>query len=155
MLAIVWRDGSCATITTRKTLCRKHLCARFVTSGRLPGGNGRAWFLTIVRNTCSGLNRHRFDEPVDVFDEQHHSHLRPSSSPETLLLQTDDVMVIERAMNSLPARSRELLRLRELEGLSYRAMADTLGIPIGTVMSGLARARQAFREALAKQTPAH
>jgi len=64
-------------------------------------------------------------------------------------------MVIERAMNSLPARSRELLRLRELEGLSYRAMADTLGIPIGTVMSGLARARQAFREALAKQTPAH
>ena len=123
--------------------------------GTFTGGNGRAWFLTIVRNTCSGLNRHRFDEPVDVFDEQHHSHLRPSSSPETLLLQTDDVMVIERAMNSLPARSRELLRLRELEGLSYRAMADTLGIPIGTVMSGLARARQAFREALAKQTPAH
>ena len=123
--------------------------------GTFTGGNGRAWFLTIVRNTCNGLNRHRVDEMADLFDEQHHSHLQPSSSPEALLLQTDDVMLIERAMKSLPARSRELLRLRELEGLSYREMADTLAVPLGTVMSGLARARQAFREALKKQTATH
>ena len=73
---------------------------------------------------------------------------RPASDPETLLLQTDDVTLIERAMSNLPDRFRELLVLRELEELSYRELADVMGIPIGTVMSGLSRARQALRGAL-------
>jgi len=54
-------------------------------------------------------------------------------------------------MSDLPERSRELLMLRELEGLSYRELAEVLGIPIGSVMSGLSRARQAFRRALAAE----
>ena len=56
--------------------------------------------------------------------------------------------MIERAISSLPDRSREVLVLRELKGLSYRELADAMGIPIGTVMSSLSRARQALRAAL-------
>ena len=112
------------------------------------GGDGRAWFLRIVRNTCWGWRAHGFRAPTDPFDEEQHSSGRPASDPETLLLQTDDVTLIARAMDSLPDRSRELLVLRELQGLSYRELADVMGLPIGTVMSGLSRARQALRSAL-------
>ena len=112
------------------------------------GGNGRAWFLRIVRNTGSNWHSHRAQAPTDPFDEEQHSSARPPSDPETLLLQTDDVTLIERAMSSLPDRFRELLVLRELKGLSYRELADVMGIPMGTVMSSLSRARRAFRGAL-------
>jgi RNA polymerase sigma-70 factor (ECF subfamily) len=112
------------------------------------GGNGRAWFLRIVRNTCSGWRHQRFDALTDPFDEEQHHSARPAADPETLLLQTDDVTLIERAMSHLPDRVRELLVLRELEGLSYRELADVMDMPMGTVMSGLSRARHALRGAL-------
>ena len=115
------------------------------------GGNGRAWFLRIVRNTCWGWHGHSFQALTDPFDEEQHSSTRPAPDPETLLLQTADVRLIKRAMNSLPDRFRELLVLRELEGLSYRELADVMGIPIGTVMSSLSRARQAFRVVLGNE----
>jgi RNA polymerase sigma-70 factor, ECF subfamily len=111
------------------------------------GGNGRAWFLRIVRNTCYG-RRVLSHAPSDPFDEEHHSGARPALDPEALLLQTDDAALVERAMRRLPDRSHELLVLRELEGLSYQEVADAMGIPCGTVMSGLSRARQAFRGAV-------
>lgn len=112
------------------------------------GGNGRAWFLRIVRNTCWGWRGQGAQPLTDPFDEEQHSDAQSSSDPETLLLRTDDVQSLDRAMRSLPDRFRELLVLRELEGFSYRELADELGIPIGTVMSSLSRARQAFRAAL-------
>jgi RNA polymerase sigma-70 factor (ECF subfamily) len=112
------------------------------------GGNGRAWFLRIVRNMCCDWRGHRLPAPTEPFDEEQHSSARIASDPETLLLQTDDVRLIERAMSNLPARFREVLVLRELEGLSYRELAAVMGMPIGTVMSSLSRARQAFRGAL-------
>jgi RNA polymerase sigma-70 factor, ECF subfamily len=115
------------------------------------GGNGRAWFLRIVRNTCHGWRGHTFQAPTDPFDEEQHSSAQPASNPETLLLHTDDVTLIDRALRDLPDRFRELLVLRELEELSYRELADVLNIPIGTVMSGLSRARQALRGALDNQ----
>src|SRR6185436_14525048 len=115
------------------------------------GGNGRAWFLRIVRNTCSDRFRGRVQAPTDPFDEEHHSSSRLTSDPETLLIRTADVAMIERALSTLPDRFRELLVLRELEDLSYRELADVLNIPIGTVMSGLSRARQAFRGVLDNQ----
>ncbi len=121
--------------------------------GTFTGGNGRAWFLRIVRNTCIGWHQ-RFQAATDPFDETHHGHNGPIADPETLLLHTDAVLRIERAMSLLPHRSRELLRLRELEGLSYRELADAMGIPMGTVMSGLARARDAFRDALQSEAVA-
>ena len=115
------------------------------------GGNGRAWFLRIVRNTCWGWRDSSAHAPTDPFDEEQHSRTQPASDPETLLLQTDDVRLIERALSNLPVRFRELLVLRELEDLSYREVADVLNIPMGTVMSGLSRARQAFRGVLENQ----
>jgi len=112
------------------------------------GGNGRAWFLRIVRNTCYGWRGHSFQAPTDPFDEEQHSSTRPASDPETLLLQTDHVTLVEQTMSNLPDRVRELLVRRELEGLSYRELAAVMRIPMGTVMSSLSRARQAFRGAL-------
>jgi RNA polymerase sigma-70 factor (ECF subfamily) len=112
------------------------------------GGNGRAWFLKIVRNTCSGWGGRRGQTLSDPFDEEHHSIAQPAFDPETLLLHIDDAALIERAMRNVPDRFRELLVLRELEGLSYQELANVSNIPIGTVMSRLSRARQAFRSAL-------
>jgi len=111
------------------------------------GGNGRAWFLTIVRNTSC-----RWHSGIaalsDMFDEEQHSSALPGSDPESLLLHTDDVTLIERAMSRLSSRFRQLLVLRELQGLSYQEIAEVVGVPIGTVMSGLSRARRALRAAL-------
>ena len=112
------------------------------------GGNGRAWFLKIVRHTAWDWRHRGFQAPMDTFDEDRHSSTRPVSDPETLLLHTDDVALIERTIRNLPNRPRELLVLRELEDLSYREMADVMEVPVGTIMSGLSRARQAFRVAL-------
>ena len=115
------------------------------------GGNGRAWFLRIVRNTCCGWRGGRLQATSDPFDEEQHSTPRPASNPETLLLQTHDVALIEDTMHDLPDRFREVLVLRELEGLSYRELADVTGTPMGTVMSRLSRARQAFRIAFERR----
>ena len=112
------------------------------------GGDGRAWFLKIVRNTCSGWRGHRRDALTDPFDEEQHHSVCPASDPETLLLQVDDATLVERAMRTLPDGVHRLLVLREFEGLSYRELADVMEIPIGTVMSRLSRAREALREAL-------
>jgi RNA polymerase sigma-70 factor (ECF subfamily) len=115
------------------------------------GEDARVWFLTIVRNTCYDWRRGGLRAATDRFDEEQHSNARPQSDPETLLLQTDDATSITRALSSLPDRLHHLLVLRELEGLSYRELADVTGIPIGTVMSRLARAREALRRALCSE----
>jgi RNA polymerase sigma-70 factor (ECF subfamily) len=112
------------------------------------GSNARGWFLRIVRNTCYGSLGRRPQQHTRVFDEELHSGDELATTPETLMLQAADALLIEQAMKDLPVRFRELLVLRELEGLSYQELADVLGIPIGTVMSGLSRARQAFHSAL-------
>ena len=115
------------------------------------GGNGRAWFLRIVRNTSYGWRNHEPPTLVELFDEEQHSGVNATKDPEALLIAAANVELIDEAIRSLPERSRELLVLRELEGLSYQELADVLDIPIGTVMSGLSRARQALRRALIVQ----
>jgi RNA polymerase sigma-70 factor, ECF subfamily len=117
------------------------------------GGDGRAWFLRIVRNTCYGRRRHRYQPPTDSFDDEQHSSARPQSDPETLLLQIDDARLIARALGRLPDHFHQLLVLRELEGLSYQELSDVIGIPMGTVMSRLSRAREALRRALETELP--
>src|SRR4029450_8571919 len=112
------------------------------------GGDGRAWVLRIVRNTCAGWRGRRVNGLTDPFDEEQHHSAQAGSDPEALLLQTDDATLIARAMHNLPDRLHQLLVLRELEGLSYRELADVMGIPMGTVMSRLSRAREALRGAL-------
>lgn len=113
------------------------------------GGNGRAWFLRIVRHICYDCHGDKLKAARDTFDEEKHTTSR--LTPEMLMLHEDNVTLIEEAMSDLPERFRELLVLRELEGLSYRELADVLRIPIGSVMSGLSRAREAFRRALAAE----
>jgi len=112
------------------------------------GGNGRAWFLRIVRHVCWQSRRPDLAGRTDPFDEQYHSGGRDEADAEARLMQIDDVALIERALGRLSGRFRELLVLRELEGLSYQELSEVLGIPIGTVMSGLSRSRQALRVAL-------
>jgi RNA polymerase sigma-70 factor (ECF subfamily) len=112
------------------------------------GRNGRAWFLRIVRNVCWGRRNRKPTPPTDLFDEERHSQGQLTPDPETLLLHADDASLVDRALRDLPARSRELIVLREMEGLSYQELADVMEIPIGTVMSGLSRARRALRTTL-------
>ena len=112
------------------------------------GGDGRAWFLRIVRNTCYGWRRHGFQAPTDPFDEEQHGNDLTPADPETLLLATDVAVAVGRALSSLPDRFHQLLVLREIDELSYRELSEVIGIPIGTVMSRLSRARGALRTAL-------
>ena len=88
---------------------------------------------------------------MDPFDEEQHSRAHFAANPESLLLQSDTAAAIDRAINDLPDRLRDLFLLRELEGLSYRELAAAKSIPMGTVMSGLSRARQQFRSAVNNQ----
>ena len=118
--------------------------------GTFDGSDGRAWFLRIVRNTCWSWHQ-RTAPPTDAFDEELHSSVQPAFDPEALALRTDDGRLIEHALSELPDRFRELLVRREFDGLSYRELADAMDVPIGTVMSGLSRAREAFRAALTRE----
>ena len=109
------------------------------------GGDSRAWFLTIVRNTCWSWRRRGLTALTDPLDEEQHLSVRADADPEALLLQADDATLVARAMRTLPDRLHRVLTLREFEGLSYREVAEQLGSPVGTVMSRLSRAREALR----------
>jgi RNA polymerase sigma-70 factor (ECF subfamily) len=116
--------------------------------GTFRGGNARAWLLRIVRTTAlRRLQRNRAQQFTTEFNEEIHTETCEAINPETLLLQRADTQLLEQAMNHLPDRLREVLMLRELEGLSYKEIAEVVGVPMGTVMSSLSRARERFRQA--------
>jgi RNA polymerase sigma-70 factor (ECF subfamily) len=119
----------------------------FQYAGGFRGGAARAWLLTIVRHSSYRWLRRRANQPVAAFDEEVHASVAETSNPEQLLLQAADGRLVEKVLSGLSVRFREILVLRELEDLSYKEMADVLGVPIGTVMSTLSRARDAFRHA--------
>lgn len=120
------------------------------------GEDGRAWLLTIVRNTCyTGIERKRreaietsLDEDTDKLEESGSATApdQAGGDPETLLLQEAGRRLINQALERLPLEFREIMVLREFEDLSYKEIAAVAGIPIGTVMSRLARGRQLLRE---------
>jgi RNA polymerase sigma factor (sigma-70 family) len=117
--------------------------------GGFKGGDSRSWLLTIVRNTCySWLQKNRRQEFETPFDEEVHTSDAQAFSPEKPLLANADGQMLRQALEELPVTFREILVLRELEGLSYKEIADIAGMPIGTVMSGLARARKRLRQNL-------
>src|SRR5690348_17533342 len=117
------------------------------------GGDARAWLLQIVRNTCfTWLEKHRSGDLMTEFDEE--IHLQPSLSPESQAIASDNRERLTRALEDLPPRFREILVLRELEGCSYKEIATITSMPIGTVMSSLARARQRLQRTLAQSAPA-
>lgn len=120
--------------------------------GTFEGDDARAWLLKIVRNTCySHWRRGRARGDATEFDEELHSFEgdeaapamgRRDGNPETLAARAQDLRLLDGALELLPLEYREALVLRELEDLSYRQIAATLDIPMGTVMSRIARARR-------------
>lgn len=121
------------------------------------GGSSRAWLLTIVRNVCyTWLHQNRAREIELELKEELSSEAIAAGAPEAanpesfLEMQTDHQRVA-RALEKLPAGYRELIVLREMEGMSYKEIALIGGIPIGTVMSRLARARQRLKECLSQR----
>src|SRR5258708_7069233 len=114
---------------------------RFFSS--LRGEDARAWLLTIVRNTWYGRFPRRAGSGVTtVAEEDADNRADAGLDPEAQMMQQQTVEQVRRALEALPADFREVLVLRELEGLSYREIAAIVGIPLGTVMSRLARARE-------------
>ena len=113
------------------------------------GGDERAWMPTIVRNSCyDRLKQRRNSGQNTDFDEAVHSAGQQTPSPETALLLAERTEVVTTSLAELPAEYREGLVLRELEQMSYREIANIAGIPLGTVMSRLNRARQQLRQTL-------
>jgi RNA polymerase sigma-70 factor (ECF subfamily) len=115
---------------------------------RLQGTGARTWFLSIVRNTCfTALERARPRASADEFDEERHVSTG-TDNPEEILLRGADVVAVGEELERLAPEFREAIVLREIEGLSYKEIADVAGIPIGTVMSRLSRGRRNLIRAL-------
>jgi RNA polymerase sigma factor (sigma-70 family) len=113
------------------------------------GANARAWLLTIVRNACyTWLEQKRARGPATAFDEEIHGVESDAMDPEKRLLREEAQQSVRRAVEGLPVELREVVVLRELEGLSYKEIAAIAGIPLGTVMSRLARARERLHQRL-------
>ncbi len=122
------------------------------------GANGRAWTLAIVRNAAyDWLRKNRPAALVQVEDLEQVEHLKARDSaaivqgpddPEAALIARADELRLQAAIEGLPAVFRETLVLRDIQGLGYREIAEITGVPIGTVMSRLARARDRLIETL-------
>jgi RNA polymerase sigma-70 factor, ECF subfamily len=122
---------------------------RFFDSFR--GENSRAWFLSIVRNTAfSALKRNRMNDETVEFDEELHGSQIPALDAGIALDRAQDQQTVRAAIEQLPPEFREAITLRELEGMSYKEIADVAGVPIGTIMSRLARARRQLQVLLTK-----
>jgi len=107
------------------------------------GVDGRAWLLSIVRNTCFTRLRGRRSSGENVeFDEEIHTVGETASGPEEELARKSATQSVREGLDRLTVEFREVLVLRELEGLSYKEIAQVAGVPIGTVMSRLARGRK-------------
>jgi RNA polymerase sigma-70 factor (ECF subfamily) len=142
---LVRRDGEAEDLA-QEAMLRAY---RFFPGFR--GGDPRAWLLRIVRNVCYtwlGTTRERL---TGEFDETLHG--AADVTPESLAIAAADRERLTRALEELPARFREVLVLRELEGCSYKEIAEITGSPIGTVMSSLSRARRRLEQAVRTGAP--
>jgi RNA polymerase sigma-70 factor, ECF subfamily len=108
--------------------------------------DGRAWLLAIVRNTAFTWRRRYRRE--SEFDEQLHSESVAEVHPEAALLGASARESLHQALDRLPPEFREVIVLRELQGLSYKEIGEVTGVPAGTVMSRLSRARSRLQRAL-------
>ena len=127
--------------------------------GSYRGGDGRAWLLRILRNTAYDVLAARRRDRMTSLDggagaeaEPALQVADPAADPEVALASSEDRAGLYRALAALPVELRECLVLRELEELSYRQVAQVTGVPIGTVMSRLWRARQALLRSQAEET---
>jgi RNA polymerase sigma-70 factor (ECF subfamily) len=120
---------------------------------RYRGGDPRSWVLTIVRNTCyTWLRQNRRTEAVPTGgladDTWAEIPADPAGQPEVQFIRHADTQLLREALEHLPVEFREAFVLRELEGFSYKEIADIADIPLGTVMSRLARARKQLQQSL-------
>jgi RNA polymerase sigma factor (sigma-70 family) len=125
------------------------------------GTDARAWLLAIVRNTFyTWLTQNRSQDLLTPFDEEIHGHTAEHdavsepviTNPETLMLQQADQQLLRQALEALPVEFREVVVLRELDDMSYKQIAAITNLPVGTVMSRLARGRKRLLESLSGGT---
>ena len=114
------------------------------------GRDCRSWLLKIVRNTFYSWLRQRSVQPVLTDDGETDDTADNIPDPESALIRNADRDMLRAALEDLAVEFREAIVLRELEGLSYKEIADIAGVPIGTVMSRLARARKRLQSYLTK-----
>ena len=110
--------------------------------------DAKAWLLTIVRNchfTASKQRQRRNLVPLPEEHEQGPELVATTPDPETAAIDRDQQRTLQRLMSTLPEEHREVLLLREVEDMDYREIAEVTRLPIGTVMSRLARARASLR----------
>jgi RNA polymerase sigma factor (sigma-70 family) len=118
--------------------------------GGFHGDDGRAWLLGIVRNTSyTWMQRNRSPQLNMPLDDQLHEIKSDDLNPEAILLEEADARMLRQALEELPVEFREVLVLRELDEMSYKQIAVVANLPIGTVMSRLARARKRLQQILA------
>jgi len=113
---------------------------------RFRGGNGKAWLMTILRNVCyTMIKKMRSHETPEPFDEEIHQSMGSATETQEAFRQKANAESLKLALEKLPNEFREIIVLHDLEGLAYKEIAGVVGIPIGTVMSRLARARGRLR----------
>jgi RNA polymerase sigma-70 factor, ECF subfamily len=115
-----------------------------------PGTNFRAWMYRILRNTFLTCQAGLKAAPFEISDDQT-TEPEATGNPESLLLARMEREAIQRALAELPVHYREVILLCDFEEMSYQEIAQTIAVPIGTVMSRLSRARKAMRTLLAAQ----
>jgi RNA polymerase sigma factor (sigma-70 family) len=113
------------------------------------GGDAKAWLLAIVRNchlTAAARQHRRAQVPLPDEHDANDGHvLVAADDPESESIRDDQALALERLLSALPDEYREVLVLREIEDMAYREIAAVTSVPIGTVMSRLARARAALK----------
>jgi RNA polymerase sigma-70 factor (ECF subfamily) len=118
---------------------------------RFRGGDPRAWLLSIVRNACYSSHRRQRVRQATDFDEAVHGEDTSTPSPEQRAIDRETSRRVRLAVERLTPEFREVIVLREFEGLSYKEIAEVVGAPVGTVMSRLSRARAQLQTALAEE----
>jgi len=113
------------------------------------GVDARAWLLAIVRNRCrSVLGQSSRRAEITEFDEKRHLADDSAPDPESGALRNAEIVSLRTCIDHLPAEYREVVVLRELEQMSYKEIAVAAAVPVGTVMSRLARARIRLRDCI-------
>lgn len=113
------------------------------------GGDGRPWLLAVVRRAAYDWLAKSRSWAAASFDEEIHGRADESLNPEVLAVQRADRQLLRLAIEELPPEFREVIVLRELEGLSYQEIATVTDVPVGTVMSRLSRGRKLLQRRLA------
>ena len=120
--------------------------------GSFRGGDGRAWILGVVRRASFDWLARRGRSVALMLDGELQDREDESSDPVSQAIRRDDLELVRAALEELPPQLREVIVLRELEGMSYQAIAAVVEIPIGTVMSRLSRGRKQLQHRLSSRS---